>query len=407
MPKKSKIYHFPVGNGDMTLLEIASGDRYIRILSDMHIRESSNRKNDDFDNSQCDVLARLHDILEKDSESRPYVDVLLLSHPDEDHIRGYRKYFHTGRPEDYVAAKDGEYAKVFVREIWSSPIIFKRKQANHSLCDDAKAFNKEAKRRVKLYRETGMIGPEGDRIRLIGEDRDGKTDDILNIVYRRGTKITRVNEIFVPELSVLVLAPLADDDFPDDVDVDKNRSSIVMQWSIASQGRLTPTNFILLAGDADVEVWKVLWEKHKNVLDQLKYDLLLAPHHCSWHTLSSDSYSESDDPQVEDDVISALSEARQGAVILSSSNPIKDDDNDPPNYQAMQEYKKILKQIDGEFKQLARHKPNNKPYPEVLVYRLTAEGLQEEEGSDKSSTAKSAIGMAAVTRKQIPHGCTG
>ena len=99
-----------------------------------------------------------------------------------------------------------------------------------------------------------------------------------------------------------------------------------------------------------------------------------------------------------------LSQARQGAVIISSSNKIVNDKNDPPNHEAMKEYKAILKPIDGEFKCLSTYKPNRKKYPEVLVYRLTNEGLQEEEGSEKSNTKNNALGMASTTRVQIPHG---
>ena len=84
MAKKSTIHHFPVGNGDMTLLKIASGDKYHYVLTDMHIRQ-----NGEDDSDKCDVLEELHGILEKDSDNRPYIDVLILSHPDEDHIRGY------------------------------------------------------------------------------------------------------------------------------------------------------------------------------------------------------------------------------------------------------------------------------------------------------------------------------
>jgi hypothetical protein len=404
MLKKSKIYHFPVGDGDMTLLELASGDNYVRILCDMHIRASSDWNIEGFDETHYDVIAKLHELIDRDANDQPYVDALILTHPDEDHIRGYEKYFHTGSPEEYEASKDGEYDKIFVREMWSSPIIFKRKQKNHNLCTDAQAFNKEAKRRVKLYRDNGYIGSAGNRIRLIGEDRDGKTDDILSIVYKRGDTINRVNEVFLQELSVLVLAPLDDDDFPDDVDVDKNRSSVVLQWSVASHGRFLPTNFLLLAGDADVHVWNALAEKYEDNLDRLKYDLLIAPHHCSWHTLSEMSYSESDNPEVSELAVKALSQAQDGAVILSSSNVIKDDESDPPNWGAMKEYKSIAADADGEFKVLASHKPNAKKHPEVLVFRLTAEGLQEEEGSEKSGAEKKAIGLASITRNQIPHG---
>ena len=131
MVKKSSIYHFPVGNGDMTLLKIASNARYYYVMVDMHIRQSSM-----VDEDKCDVFSELHNLLEKDSQGRPYIDALVLTHPDEDHIRGYKKYFHQGSPESYTPPKKGEKGCVFVNEIWSSPIIFRQ----HNLCDDARRF---------------------------------------------------------------------------------------------------------------------------------------------------------------------------------------------------------------------------------------------------------------------------
>jgi len=177
-----------------------------------------------------------------------------------------------------------------------------------------------------------------------------------------------------------------------------------MRWAISSHGRLIATNHLLLGGDADVHCWEILHDKYRFNTDALEYDLLVAPHHVSWRTLSKDSYSESDDPQVCDKAKLALGHAKEGAVIIASSNKILNDDNDPPNYQAMKEYKSILSSVDGEFKSLATHKPNGKRYPEVLAYRLTSDGLQEEEGSDKSDSTKVAAGMAKVAAVQIPHG---
>ena len=66
MVKKSSIYHLPVGNGDMTLLKIASNNRYFYVLVDMYIRQSCTEKDD-----QCNVLDELHNLLEKDSDGRP------------------------------------------------------------------------------------------------------------------------------------------------------------------------------------------------------------------------------------------------------------------------------------------------------------------------------------------------
>ncbi|WP_299194789.1 metallohydrolase [uncultured Amphritea sp.] len=393
MSKKSTISHIPVGNGDMTLMKIASNNIYHYVLVDMHIRQ-----NGESDEDKCDALAALHDLLEKDDEGRPYVDVLILTHPDEDHIRGFRENFHQGSPDDYVVSRDGENDKIFVREIWSSPLIFRRKSKNNSLCKDAIAFRDEAKRRVELYKTEKKIGKQGDRIRLIGEDEDGKTDDILDIVYQNEDVIDTLNEVYINELSATVLGPLASEEFEDDTSPDKNRSSIIIQWGLASHGYTSPSNYILLAGDAGVEVWDVLWGKYKNNTEILQYDILLAPHHCSWHTLSHDSFSDTDNPQVSADAKSALNEARKGAVIVSSSNEIKNDKSDPPNYQAMNEYESITDGADGTFQCLSDYKPSNGKTPEVLTYKLTNSGPQEETktSEESSSTAKKAARTAAT-----------
>ena len=402
MSKTTTINHYPVGNGDMTLLKIASNNKYHYVLIDMHIRQ-----NGECDDDKCNALDELYSMLEKDSKGRPYIDVLILTHPDEDHIRGYDNNFHTGCPDAYKFPTGDERDKIFVREIWSSPIIFRRKSKNHSLCEDAKSFNSEVKRRVNLYKDKKQIGVEGNRIRLIGKDENGKTDNIMDIVYECEDVINTLNEVTIKELSATVLGPLSDDEFEDDSSPDKNRSSIILQWGIASHGYSNPTNYVLLAGDAGVEVWEIIWKKYKGDKDKLKYDILLAPHHCSWHTLSYDSASECDDPKVSNDALSALSEARSGAVIVSSSNEVKDNKIDPPSYLAKQEYQKITSHVGGEFKCLEDHKPSKKKAPEVLTFRLTNSGPQalDESTEDNSKTKRTASVSSVLTGTEaIGHG---
>ena len=135
------ISFFPVGNGDMTLITTESGRR---ILIDMNIRSAA----DDPDDGTPDVAGLLRDRLTKDSAGRHSVDVLLVSHPDQDHCRGLRKHFHLGPPSEWSAKAN----KIFVREIWPSPRVFRRASKNNPLCDDAKAFNREAQRRVRRVR---------------------------------------------------------------------------------------------------------------------------------------------------------------------------------------------------------------------------------------------------------------
>ena len=100
----AKIAFFPVGNGDMTLIELESGRK---ILVDMNIRAAA----DDPDDDTPDVATDLRSRLNRDSKGRLYVDVLLITHPDQDHCNGLKKHFHMGPPGDWSEADD----KIFVR----------------------------------------------------------------------------------------------------------------------------------------------------------------------------------------------------------------------------------------------------------------------------------------------------
>ena len=53
-------------------------------------------------------------------------------------------------------------------------MVFRRASRRHVLGDDARAFNAEARRRVRVFRNTPWN--VGDRILILGEDEDGKTD---------------------------------------------------------------------------------------------------------------------------------------------------------------------------------------------------------------------------------------
>lgn len=143
----ASIIFFPVNNGDMTL---ATFDNDQQLLIDLHVRKAA----DDPDDDTPDVMAQLREHLKRDEKNRPYVDGFLLSHPDKDHIGGLVSHFHLGPPEEWNKDDD----KIIIREMLSSPIVFRRASTEHVLCEDAKAWAKEARRRVKLYRDTKTIG---------------------------------------------------------------------------------------------------------------------------------------------------------------------------------------------------------------------------------------------------------
>lgn len=388
----ARVTFFPVGCGDMTLVK-TDADEYI--LIDCHIRVSA----DDPDNDDVpDVAQQLRDRLPRDDNDRPYVDAMMLSHPDRDHCCGLSAHFHMGPIDDYPANSD----KIVVREMWSSPIVFRRASRNHVLCDDAKAWAKEARRRVARFRSLGYC-PDNERILIMGEDVDGKTDDLGQILVKADDSWTTVNGADNGKFSALLLAPVISGDEEEEGTLSKNNSSIISRMRIASGGTADACNF-LAGGDAEVAIWEKLWDRNGDHADErLAYDLLLAPHHCSWHSLSWDSWSKlGEKAQVSEDARAALGQARDGAVIVASSKTITDDDSDPPCIRAKREYEDILSDVSGgEFICVAD------VGSEPLEYDVKPGGLTRVTKAKPAAAAAAAVGIgstAVIGRQPVSHG---
>jgi len=387
----ASIIFFPVNNGDMTL---ATFDNDQQLLIDLHVRKAA----DDPDDDTPDVMAQLREHLKRDEKNRPYVDGFLLSHPDKDHIGGLVSHFHLGPPEEWNKDDD----KIIIREMLSSPIVFRRASTEHVLCEDAKAWAKEARRRVKLYRDTKTIGVEGNRIQILGEDIDGKTDDILGIVVKTDSLLTSLNRVSAGAFEARLLAPLPKGD---DEEVDqllaKNRSSVILRFSIRGAGYLDKCRF-LSGGDAEVAIWERLWDKHgtKNA-DWLQYDILQTPHHCSWHSLSYDSFSTyGEDAEVCESARSALAQTRKGAIIVASCEHIDPEDADPPSDKAKREYISIVDGKKDRFICVADVWENEE---QPLQYDIGSNGIIKVVKS-AAKAAVTALGIGATAAQARPHG---
>lgn len=334
---------FKVDNGDMVLFETDSGRC---ILTDSNIREAA----DDTDDDTPDVARQLRKKLDRDDEGRLFVDAFLNTHPDADHIRGLIKHFHLGDPSTWVKADD----KIIIREMWSSPIVFRRAKAkdeDHVLCEDAEAWRDEARRRANKFKKD-RTAEDGNRILILGEDIDGKTDDLGDILVKVDEVFSKICGTSDTSFEAQLLAPMPAEDEEEEEILTKNNSSVIMRLDL-KVSKVTRGRF-LLGGDAEVAIWDRIWERNKNWLERLQYDVLIAPHHCSWHSLSYDSWSEKGEKaKVSESARSALGQPLDGALIVASSKAIKDDKNDPPCIRAKREYIDILDPVKGEFKCVA------------------------------------------------------
>lgn len=370
---KTIVTFFPVDNGDMTLIRLPD-NLETRLLIDCNIREAA----DDPEDKTRDVAKDLRDRLKRDPKGRPYVDVFLLGHGDQDHCRGLTKHFYLGPPSEYPddQKKDGE-KRIFIRQLWSSPLVFRRASKFNKLCDEAIAFNTEAKRRVEVNRDKRFAGvAEGDRILVLGEDEAGKTDDLQPILVKLDQVISKINDTANLFFEARLLGPLPVSAIKEDEEtLSRNHSSVVL--NIGLRNRVgEELRYFLTGGDAEVAIWEHLWEKYKKTPSVLAYHMMQAPHHCSWHSLSYDSWSEKhEDAIVSKSARSALSQIKAVGKIVSSSAPIKDDDSDPPCYGAKLEYAKIVKGVDGRFYCTGEYPSASAAAP--LEFEVSKEGFAE------------------------------
>ena len=366
--KTARITYFPVDNGDMTLVKLADSNE-TSLLIDCKIRSAA----DDSNATTFDVATALRERIKEDGNNRPYVDAMLLSHPDEDHCLGLEKHFWLGPLSDYPDDhKIQSKKRIVIREIWSSPMVFRRASKNHPLCSDAKAFNKEAKRRVKVNSDNGFSVSSGDRIMILGEDRDGKTDALAPILIKAGSSFRGVNGGATEYLKSHVLAPISPQDEGTEDTLSKNNSSVIINFEIKSSDFGASVSRFLVGGDAGVDIWERISEEYE--LASLEYDLLLAPHHCSWRSLSHDSWSEmGENAKVSEGARRALAQANYGAFIVASSKPVLDDYNDPPCIRAKREYRSILAP-SGIFKCTGEEPSRANPRP--LEFEATSSGFK-------------------------------
>jgi len=381
---------FPVSNGDMTLIRLDNGQN---VLIDINIRAAADDEGDD----TADVASELMDRLERDEHGRFYVDAFLLSHPHADHIAGLRKHFHLGPPEDWNEDDD----KIFVNEMWSSPVVFRRAGPDTSLSDDAKAWAKEARRRVRRFRESGLDTESGDRILVMGEDVDGKTDDISAIVVGLNTTFQSADRVDGGDFEARLLGPLPPQDDDDEEMLKENNSSVILSFSLRGGGLDDRCRF-LTGGDAEVAIWERLWLLHGGDRpDWLSYDLLQTPHHCSWRSLSFDSWSELGEAvQVNENARSALSQTRKGAVIVASCKPVKKDDDNPPHERAKREYVDIVDGDDDRFFCTDEYWADREC---CLEFEVKASGVAMKTPS-AAALAAPALGISATASQARQHG---
>lgn len=329
---------FPVGNGDMTLIQTKT-NKYIMI--DCNIRNAEN------DDKIYDCNEYLQGNLPID-DGQIYLDAFFLTHSDNDHCRGIRDYFNLCAPEN------SDDDKIRIDELYV-PAKLMMDETHYN--DDADAIREEAQRRLDLL-GTDEADTPGNRIKIVGYSKELK--DYADAIVPAGETISDINGNTDYGAEIFVLRPVKKAN--DDEESDVNDCTASFKFTFEINGG---TYVAIIGGDLKCENWKEVIELNPD----MTFDLLLAPHHCSWHAVSSeDTHTGKADPVIEE----FLEKSKENAYVVSSSKVIKRDGDNPPSYRAKNVYIKHLKKQDR-FKCTAEYPNADDPKP--LTFKITGQGF--------------------------------
>ncbi|HWB12782.1 MAG TPA: hypothetical protein VFE62_08025 [Gemmataceae bacterium] len=371
LPDKKAVIFWPVGTGDSTTLVLRPGELVMQI--DLRHLE----KADDPDEPEWPILDHLVRVLPK-RNGKPYLALFVLTHPDKDHIQGFAELL----------------KKVHIGEIWHTPRIFRDQSDEEALCEDAKAFRKEAHRRRDAILDNPGNIRSGDRVRVIGHDDILDEDDYKDLPdsckSRPAEKVRMVDGVHLPkEFCAFIHAP-----FKDDQAKDKNNTSLSLNIAIWEGDKYGQFFFF---GDREFPTIKRIFtttEEHSDNVAYLYWDVILCAHHCSkavMHWKEEEDSKEVFKPEIMT-FFENYSRNGEGYIVSSSHSDFTDGEGDnPPHKRARNRYEKIVKA--GHF--ICAHEYPDKKSPTPLVFTIGTAGFDFD---DKRTKTPGPAGLgAAVT----------
>ena len=312
LPERGLVF-WPVGNGDSTTIVVDSST-YVQV--DLNHLE----KSDDEDDASWAVIDELVERLPK-VDGRPYLAAFALTHPDQDHCRGFTDLLD----------------EVDIGELWFTPRIFG--EYKEDLCDDANEFKKEAQRRVEATIAASEDPGAGSRVRIFGYSELLEEDEFAGFPEDRltvpGNELTFIDYKDVSdEFRAFVHSP-----FKDDEAGDRNDTSLGMQVTLYDGSQDLSA---LLLGDLSYPIIKRVFDVSDP--EDLAWHVLLAPHHCSKAAMYWKDEGDDEEKLKKHIVEEVESAALEPSRVVSSSNPVPTSNragDNPPHAKAKTQYETI------------------------------------------------------------------
>ena len=335
---------YPVGNGDCSQVILNNGKR---LLFDFrHIIKA-----EDDEHSAIDLKATLKE--ELDEADLNYFDVVAFTHADQDHIQGSTDFFELLHADKYQGKN-----RIKIKELWVPAAMI----LEEGVKGEDRILRQEARYRLKEGKGIRVFS-KPDKLKAWLQEQGIALKDRANLISDAGTLVPGF-ALKKEEVEFFVHSPFIEH-VDDGDEIQRNESALILHATFNTEAG--PKKFMII-GDAEWETLEKIVTKtkfHKNE-ERLNWDLYNVPHHCSYLALSDDKGEKETKPKPE--IKWLLEQGTEGAIMVSSSDPIKEDyDQDqPPHAQAKNCYNRFLKSASMLVTMEYPDKKN--PKPVVIIF---------------------------------------
>ena len=323
----TKTIFYPLGNADCCVIKLASGKIFVFDYADMHTPSDPEDKRMPLkENFRQDI----------DWPNRKDIDVLAITHGDNDHLKGIPDNFWLEH-----AAKYQGNDRVKFKEMWVPAAMICDADAH----DDGKIVRAEARHR--FLNKTGIrVFARPEHLRKWVEAQGKKLEDFTDIITDAGRLVPGLSKE-KDGIEFFVHSPFAERTAGGLLD--RNENCLVMQATL--RDTLTDTKFLITA-DSVKENWQrivTITRKHGNE-DRLAWDIFKIPHHGSYLSMADDKGVDKTEPTPEFQWL--LDQGAEGCVMVCSSREVEiegdPEDKLPPHRQTYRTYKETADSKDGE-----------------------------------------------------------
>lgn len=338
---------YPVGNGDCCQIILNNGTR---LLFDFrHVGEGENE-----DHPTIDLKKSLKEELSEANQD--YFDVVAFTHADDDHIQGSTDFFELWHAKKY----QGE-DRIKIKNLWVPAAMI----LEDGVTGEKRILREEARYRLKEGKGIRVFS-RPDKLKSWLEDQGLSLDDRKQLISDAGTIVPGFT-FESHEAEFFVHSPFTEH-VDDSEDIQRNESALILHATFQTEAGLKK---FFLIGDSDWETLEkiVSITKFHNRGERLEWDLYKVPHHCSYLALSDEKGEKVTEPKP--NVHWLLEQGTQGAIMISSSNPIDEDykREQPPHVQTKNQYNLILeKKSNRKLMVTMEHPDIEEPSPIEIIF---------------------------------------